>query len=264
MKMTLVSRSKTLCLFLSIVLVTLMTPTFSFADDATVNKALNQDTSAIDQAEENTIDEVIAPKDGERSGALEESAAQGTADAEDDEAITGVPAEEPGKTAIMAGGESFKFEVTIADGDLDFCIPTSGGLDSTLSNFPPYAKEYSWSVEWGDGSSGTFTQEDSPNARDAAGIAHSYTQPGSCIITIQPSDASKGAWLGSFGFSAYGFGASAQENRSKVTKVISPITPSMTRTAEEMTGEQPAPSFEWAETFYGCSNLQMDDGFTFD
>jgi hypothetical protein len=160
--------------------------------------------------------------------------------------------------------EEFIFEVTIPnDGDA-FYIPTScnsnpqGGGE--LSD-----KSYNWVIDWGDGLSGTYTENsttdgtlpsanrwvDSPGIND--GVKHIYNAAGTYRVSITPGG-STNAWLGSFGFNSQPYSGNVpshrQENRDMITAIISEFTPLMMRTSA-MT----PPYVEWGMTFYKCSNL---------
>jgi hypothetical protein len=151
---------------------------------------------------------------------------------------------------VAVGDEKFQFEVTVTSDSLGFAIPVSAGV---------YEKRvYNWNIDWGDGKTDLGVQGISGGD---AGVSHMYTSAGTYIITITPAGMSD-AWLAAFGFSSGSFGASAQGNKNKVTKVLSPLTPKMTRTnAQLISGE--APNFEWSGTFSGCKNLVMGNLFTF-
>jgi hypothetical protein len=164
----------------------------------------------------------------------------------------------------------FKIKVTISgnsDAARTFYLPTSGGLNPSGESSAAYNKNYSWDVDWGDNANPTFityNQSDSANTTESDGIKHTYNATGTYTITITPTDLSEEAWLGSFGFSGTNMGASATANCNKVTAVLSPITPSMTRTAAQIEGTALAPGHEWANTFRGCQNITMGQDFTFD
>jgi hypothetical protein len=164
-------------------------------------------------------------------------------------------------TAIKPlANEEFKFEVTvgpgIGDGSLDFAIPTSGYLGGV------FGKSYSWNVTFGDAGDTnddhSYTQDDSPNASNAYGIAHIYSAPGTYTITITPNG-STDAFLGSFGFSTQSTYANSPYNKAKLSKLLSPITPAMTRDSANTAVDN-----EWDHTFTACINLTMGEDFTFD
>jgi uncharacterized repeat protein (TIGR02543 family) len=94
----------------------------------------------------------------------------------------------------------------------------------------------------------------------SAGIAHTYATSGTYTVTITPAGVEY-AWLAAFGFASHTLAGTASEaaNKARLTKVLTPITPSMTRTTLGL-----APANEWAYTFAGCTNLVMGDEFTFD
>jgi len=155
--------------------------------------------------------------------------------------------------ASAFGQEQFQFEVTVAEGGETFRIPLNGQLNNTTN------KTYNWNIDWGDG--GAIAPES--GTQNTSGISHAYTTAGTYTITITPAD-SEDAWLGAFGFytGTTANTADAQANRNMVTKVISPLTQLMTRTQTQIDNGT-APTYEWAYTFYGCTNLTMGDNFTF-
>lgn len=155
-----------------------------------------------------------------------------------------------------AAGDQFQFEVTVSSDDLTFSVPTSSFLGGS------YGKTFAWDIDWGDGDSLIDANSSTyPNSDDSPGISHAYPGAGTYVITITPNASGPAdAWFGSFGFSPHkNEGASVAENKEKVTKVISPIVPSMTRDAANA-----AVDYEWHKTFNGCTSLTMSDGFTFD
>ncbi len=162
-----------------------------------------------------------------------------------------------GITVRAAEEEQFQFEVTVTEASKSFNIPTNGYLGGS------YNKTYNWKVNWGDGTDGTYSNVSnsdgeaiSTNAALAEGIPHTYQTAGTYLITITPVG-STDAWLGAFGFASSTGNAN---NRAKVTKVISPLTCRMTRTQTQITNNV-APTYEWAYTFYGCTNITMGDEF---
>ena len=152
--------------------------------------------------------------------------------------------------------EVFQFEVTIpADGGT-FAIPLNGNLNGGDNS-------YDWDIEWGDGANEHRSSSDPgapQNASDSPGVSHSYAAGGIYTITIRPAG-SEEAWLGAFGFGDET--TPTTKDRLLITKVISPLTPLMTRTHEQITGVAAPPSNEWAYTFYRCYNMTMGDDFTF-
>ncbi len=161
-----------------------------------------------------------------------------------------------GADVLAAPTEEFQFEITVTESSLDFCVPTSGYLDMS------YGKAYSWYIDWGDNTGKKiYTQTGSANAAGAVGIKHEYTKAGTYCITITPNG-SQDAWLGAFGFSEGKSGANATLNKKKVVKVISPLTPKMTRTQEQLNSGE-SPTGEWIYTFFGCENLTMGEEFNF-
>lgn len=161
--------------------------------------------------------------------------------------------DQPG-LAVNWGGlgltDYFQFEVSIPSTSLNFTVPASGYLNASLN------KTNNWNINWGDGSAiqntGYFTQ----NSTTHAGIPHTYSRAGRYIITITPGATGPGAteaWLSCLGFLGGSSGANAQINKQKLTRVMGPITPNMTRTNAQLTGI--APNNEWNYTFYNCTNL---------
>ena len=154
--------------------------------------------------------------------------------------------------ASAVAQEEFKFEVTTTAANPTFAIPVSGGDGG---------KAYNWTINWGDGSA---NQNASGTGNImGAGISHTYTTPGIHQITLTPNGSNE-RWLAAFGFNGISPGANMQANKDLVTKVISPITPLMTRTQAEITANTTTPpNSEWAFTFEGCKNLTMGPAFTF-
>jgi len=148
--------------------------------------------------------------------------------------------------------EEFKFEVTTTAANQVFAIPVSGGNGG---------KTYNWNINWGDGN--TSTGVNGTGSTTSAGITHTYATAGTYQITLTPAGGND-RWLAAFGFYGYTNGANVQTNKNLVTKVISPITPLMTRTQAEITANTTSPpNYEWYCTFYGCTNLTMGPAFTF-
>jgi len=149
----------------------------------------------------------------------------------------------------------FVFDVTVAAG-ATFRIPLSGndGNSGTL---------YNWNIDWGDGQTTTATNANGGVAvsQASAGIPHTYATAGTYTITITPNG-STDAWLRAFGFYSNTDGANVATNKAMVTKVISPLTPLMTRTQTEIANNV-AVDNEWRGTFFGCVNLTMGNDFTF-
>jgi len=157
--------------------------------------------------------------------------------------------------ASAVAQEEFKFEVTTTVANQIFAIPVSGGSDGSGG------KNYNWNINWGDGS--TSTNISGTGSIASAGIKHTYTTAKTYQITITPAG-SNDRWLAAFGFRNNTNGANVQTNKDLVTKVISPITPLMTRTQKEIdTNTISPPNSEWHCTFYSCTNLTMDTAFTF-
>ena len=140
--------------------------------------------------------------------------------------------------------EQFQFRVTVSAGE-SFAIPTSGGG-------PNGGRIYEWDIDFGDGTSIIYSGASSPTSD---GILHTYTNTGSYIITIKPTEwSSSGAWFEAFGFYANESGANSSTNKDKVIAILSEFTPLMTRTQTQINNNS-ASNYEWAYTFYGCSNL---------
>jgi len=154
--------------------------------------------------------------------------------------------------------EEFKFQVTIPPQNGVFAIPLSGRLDEV------WDKPYHWKINWGDGTKQTVSNLDidaPQNAMFSKGISKKYKHAGNYTITITPAG-STDAWLAAFGFCNSNTGANSWKNKEKFTKVISPLTPLMTRTQAQINSGE-APNSEWRDTFIGCGKLIMGEGFTF-
>jgi uncharacterized repeat protein (TIGR02543 family) len=149
--------------------------------------------------------------------------------------------------------EVFQLEVTVAAGSLDFCIPVSSFLNADNNIV------YNWDIDWGDGVASLDVT--GTGSQNSAGISHTYAAADTYTITITPAG-SEEAWFAAFGFNAGTAGANAQANKDKVTKILSPLTPLMTRTTAQLASGT-APDYEWFRTFYSCTNLAMGSAFTF-
>ena len=163
-------------------------------------------------------------------------------------------ADRPSIPINWGGGERFRFEVTTTAANQVFAIPVSGGNGG---------KVYNWNIYWGDGS--IESNVNGIGSSTSAGISHTYITAGTYEISLVPqSNDYTDCWLAAFGFVRFGSGANVESNKEKVTKVISPITPLMTRTQLEITANTTTPpDYEWTNTFYGCKNLTMGPVFTF-
>lgn len=121
-------------------------------------------------------------------------------------------------------------------------------------------KAYYWAIDWGDGSAIENVRNTDPgapqNAATSAGIPHTFAHAGTYTITITAND-NEGSWLAAFGFYDNTNGANVAANKAKVTKVISYIMPDMTRSGTTI------PRYEWAYTFYNCTNITMGENFAF-
>ena len=158
----------------------------------------------------------------------------------------------------IAMGEHFQFQVTVPDNGT-FALPLSGILNDIWN------KPYNWNINWGDGNTETKAHTDAGaplNSDNSAGIPHTYTNAGTYTITITPNGL-KDAWLAAFGFSLLTDGANTDANKQMVTKVISPISPLMTRTQVQLDAGTAPNSNEWKNTFNNCTNLTMGENFTF-
>ena len=125
-----------------------------------------------------------------------------------------------------------------------YYIPISGGEQPD--------RVYDWRIDWGDEESGTYSGVSSSSA-SATPPSHNYPA-GRYTITIRPNG-NPYAWALAFGHSeltdavhdSYG-------NKYVLVGIDIDITPSMTRTVEQLDGHL-APDFEWAKTFYNCRFL---------
>ena len=156
-------------------------------------------------------------------------------------------------SAVAQTTEKFVFEVTVIANE-PFAIPLSGQLNNTDNS-------YDWNIDWGDGSPSEHAS--GTGSVNHAGILHNYNSTGIYTITITPAG-SNDAWFAAFGTNSSNIGANTYSNRAMVTKLVSPLTPLMTRTQAQIDnpyGTQP--DNEWAYTFAGYINLKMGDDFSF-
>ncbi|MCL2074626.1 MAG: hypothetical protein FWH18_11940 [Marinilabiliaceae bacterium] len=161
-------------------------------------------------------------------------------------------------TQHAAAQEFFQFEVTMSAG-ATFSIPLSGYLNGVWN------KPYNWNINWGDGTQQTIANTNSgapQNSTSSIGIPHTYSAVGVYTITITPN-ASTDAWFAAFGFYNGTDGANIQSNKDMLTKVLSPITPLMTRTQAQLNAGTAPTSYEWAYTFWGCRYITMGQFFNF-
>ena len=139
----------------------------------------------------------------------------------------------------------FTLSIRTTSDSLTFLLPTSSYLNSSNS-----VKAYDWTINWGDGS----TQDSSGFSADNSGIPHTYAGAGDYLISISPHGEQE-AWLAAFGFSVNVAGANTLANKSMVTAILSPVTPELTRTQDQIDGTASAPMYEWAYSFCFCYNL---------
>jgi uncharacterized repeat protein (TIGR02543 family) len=154
-------------------------------------------------------------------------------------------------------GEYFRMQVTVTADDLTFAIPLSGnGGQSTTP--------YNWRIYWNDDSSYEVKSKNSlAPGTGSTGITHTYASAGTYTITIIP-DSGNDAWFRAFGFHNTNMtNANTQANRDKVTKILSPFTPLMTRSQASINNVTELHN-EWRNAFYGCSNLTLGNNATFD
>jgi hypothetical protein len=135
---------------------------------------------------------------------------------------------------------------------LDFEIPVRGFLNNKYN-------DYDWNIDWG------YDEKKNPASGTGPGsnidISHTFPAPGSYIITITPNG-SADAWL-----AAFGFDWAPSTYKQKITEIISPLTPLMTRKPEQISNlvppPVPPPDNEWSRTFNGCQDITMGDNFKF-
>ena len=144
----------------------------------------------------------------------------------------------------------FKMAITTPAAGTTFMIPVASMLD-----FGVESKTYNWNINWGDGT----TQTASGTSSESGGIPHVYTAAGNYVISITPNGSTE-AWLAAFGFCGSG-DPNRSANKSLVTGIPSPLRPEMTRTHAQISATTGLPSFEWADTFHGLSNLTQAPTF---
>ncbi|MCL2135921.1 MAG: hypothetical protein FWH40_00105 [Coriobacteriia bacterium] len=147
--------------------------------------------------------------------------------------------------------DTFCLVVKTPQANAPFIVPTCSGLDGL-----DVEKPYDWSIDWGDGSDENVSGTSSSNS----GIRHTYLVPGTYNITISAHGPTE-AWLAAFGFGFSSSGANNLDNKAMVISAPSTIRPEMTRTADQVDGEAPPPSYEWSNTFNSCVNLSVAPTF---
>ncbi|MDR3053250.1 MAG: hypothetical protein LBU48_05270, partial [Coriobacteriales bacterium] len=205
-----------------------------------------------DGATQEGSEEALAEKDGQAEQAAPTTPEQSsTSLAPKDVAalVEGAALSALGGALRPLSTEQFQFEVTVASGD-SFTVPAYG-----------FGHDYDWHIEWGDGS--TSDAQSSYGGGSSSSLQHTYSAANTYTITLRPNG-SEYAWLAAFGFGEGWSSTSAPvADRDKITRLISPIKPSMTRTQEQL-NDGTAPNGEWSATFFGCKNLIMGPAFTFD
>ncbi|MCL2111624.1 MAG: YDG domain-containing protein [Clostridiales bacterium] len=269
----------TLTLVLAVTITPLSAAAAEMASEGTESSGIVGDDAFVATENDGTAEEedsLSADEEGLDDGDVETEDGLSAMNTEDlveaDEAVeAGLFAMAEEELGIL-DGEHFRFEVTIPEGGNNartFRIPLSSWLRGGVLGLEASNKAYNWDIDWGDGTQESASHTGgaqgiggAPNGSDSPGIPHTYQNGGKYIITITPAG-STDAWLAAFGFSSGGFGANAQENKDKVTKLISPITPLMTRADGEDGSVASLPSAEWRYAFRGCTNLEMGSEFTF-
>ena len=161
-------------------------------------------------------------------------------------AETAMPVASAVTTAAPAdAATSFQLTVGITADNTTFTLPTSSFINGTNNG-----KDYDWSIDWGDGE----TQVTVGTSGYGDGIDHVYATTGSYAINISPNGSTE-AWLAAFGFDIGSSRANSAANKQLITAVIGPLTPQMTRSTSQITGNAPVPNYEWAYLFYHCPNI---------
>jgi len=153
--------------------------------------------------------------------------------------------------APAAAEASYQLVVQTPTNVSSFMIPTSSYLNGTN-----VGKSYDWFIDWGDGNSQSATGVSS----QGGGIPHTYINAGTYTITISPNGSTE-AWLAAFGFYNTATGSNSAANKAMLVALPSAMRPEMMRTAAQIDGTSPAPSFEWTGAFVGCDNLVEAAGF---
>jgi hypothetical protein len=84
--------------------------------------------------------------------------------------------------------------------------------------------EYSWVIDWGDGS--PLEAASGVGVNDSPGISHEYAEHGSYLIKIGPNKV-QSEWFRAFGFWSGSYGANASVNKDKIIAINSPLTVAM-------------------------------------
>ena len=151
----------------------------------------------------------------------------------------------PFGTAGTDPEQIFQLTIRTTASNTTFLLPTSGYLDGVATEKP-----YDWAIDWGDGND----EEAEGLSANMSGIAHSYSAAGNYTITITPNGSTE-AWLAAFGFAISQYDANTLENKARVTGVLTPLRPEMTRTAAQLDYSEAPPSYELAYLFFECANL---------
>jgi hypothetical protein len=149
--------------------------------------------------------------------------------------------------------QAVRLEVTVADGDRGFIIPTGNDNDNP--------REYVWYVDWGDGSpiitnaGGSY----SSSASIYAGTAprHTYPAAGTYTITITPARDLE-AWFYPYATQPSGSTAdfAAASNIAKLVKFDALLTPEMVRTSAQLAADAAGPSRQFVRLAAYASNLK--------
>ena len=190
-------------------------------------------------------------------------------------------------------GEHFRFEVTTTAPGQTFYIPLSGfsgAPDSVLNTRVQDTiitqlnnntnrrnlHSYDWNISWTDGpavNSAVYAYDVRTDIGDVRpgqnlaveGIPIHFTTAGTHTITITPNG-SQDKWFAAFGFGYTPYSSAGNNvtnsagNKGMLTKLVSPITPLMTRAAGNI---NEILSHEWANAFINCVNITMGPEFTF-